>query len=526
MVDRRAGAVALRAAEIARASGVTLAEDLSLWTLAGGRPSVEAVAGEPDELGRLLESSHDERQRQVRGAHYTGPELARALTERALEGHAEPTVCDPACGGGALLLAAGRALAARGEDRAEVVRRLRGVDIDPLAVATTEAALWLWAGARPPCGHLLVADALTDPPDWPPIDVVVGNPPFLGQLARRTTRAEAYTARLRARFGDAVRAYTDTAGLFLLAGCALARAGGTVSMVQPQSVAAARDAAGVRAVVAASARVRDLWVPEGRPFRAAVQVCVVTLDVGGPPAPANGWGAHLARAMGAPPVELGDGPTVHVEGPVGAAFRAEYYGTVPHVREQEDLPAGRPLLTSGLVDLGRSAWGERPARVGGARWERPVVDEAALEGRAADWARRTNGPKLVMATQSRVVEAAPDIDGHFLPGVPLVVAWPSPERLWLVAAVLCSPPVTAWIAARCAGTGLSAHALRLSAGLVREVPLPPDADAWREGTVALETGDLDGFAAAMTAAYGCEDSVAAWWRERCGSAWSPRGPAG
>ncbi|MGQ0832322.1 MAG: N-6 DNA methylase [Microthrixaceae bacterium] len=526
MTDRRAAAVAVRAAEIARAAGVTLSEDLALWRLAGGRPDAEAVAGEPDELGRLLETSHSARERQTRGAHYTSAGLADAIAQRALAGHIEPTVCDPACGGGALLLAAGRVLAHRGEDPLDVLRRLRGIDIDPLAVATTEVALTLWAGAPPPRGHLVVADALTDPPDWSPVDVVLGNPPFLGQLARRTTRTEEYTARLRARFGDAVRAYTDTAGVFLLAGCALVRAGGTVSMVQPQSIAAARDAAGVRAAVATSARLREVWVPEGRPFRAAVQVCIVTLDVGEAPSLASAWGAHLAHAMGAPTVDLAAGPTVLDEGSVGAAFRAEYYGTVPHVHEQEDLPGGRPLLTSGLVDLGRSAWGERPARVGGARWARPVVDEAALEGRAADWARRTSGPKLVMATQSRVVEAVPDIDGRLLPSVPLVVAWPAPERLWAVAAALCSPPVAAWIAARSAGTGLSAHALRLTAGLVRQVPLPPDADAWRAGAAAFEAGDLDRFAAAMTAAYGCDESVSAWWRDRCGSAWSPCGPAG
>ena len=56
-------------------------------------------------------------------------------------------VLDPAVGGGVFLLAAGEAMPG---GRAERVERLRGFDIDPVAVATTRAALALWSGGTEP----------------------------------------------------------------------------------------------------------------------------------------------------------------------------------------------------------------------------------------------------------------------------------------------------------------------------------------------------------------------------------------
>lgn len=525
MVDPRAVAVARRAAELALASGVDLPDDLDLWTLAGGRPDAQPVPGRPEALGDVLEASITSSDRKAAGAHFTPESLATAVVARALEGRPTATVCDPACGGGALLLAAARHQADRGASPLEVVARLWGIDVDPLAVATTEAALALWCGTRPPRGQLVVADALVDPPAIPRVDVVIGNPPFLSQLGAATARGPRATDTLRDRFGSVVRAYTDTAVLFLLAGCDLAVPDGVVAMVQPQSVLAARDAAAVRAALEQRGTLREVWAPPGRPFSAAVEVCVPVLDLGAPGGASHGWSAHLARAHGVPPVQLAGGPTVGDEAVVAAAFRAEYYGLAPHVHEEDSLPIGRPLLTTGLVDLGGHSWGLRPARVGGRRWERPVVDVNSLHGRAAEWVRRTTAPKLVIAGQTAVVEVVVDADGQLVPGVPLVVALAPAVRLSALAAALCSPPVTAWVAQRTAGSGLSSRSIKLSASLVRQVPLPLDVEAWRAGTDAFERRDLPGFAISMTEAYGCGPAIAAWWLARAGSAWSQPVPS-
>ncbi len=513
--------MARRAAELAQALEVVLPDDLALWSLAGGRPTAEPVPGRPEELGELLESSFDPLARRQQGAHFTPEAMAADLVGRALAGRERPSIGDPACGGGALLLAAARHLVARGERPTEVADRLWGADLDSVAVATTEVALTLWAGAPPPVGRVTVADALVDDLGWPPLDVVVGNPPFLSQLDAATTRPPPTTDRLRKRFGPIVQAYTDTSSLFLILACDLTAPGGTVAVLQPQSVLGARDAAGVRAAVDARGRLAEVWFPDDPGFDAAVDVCVPIIEVGeAGDGDGDGWGGHLARANGVPPVALPSDRTLADEATTTAAFRTEYYGMVDHVHEAVDQPRGTPLVTTGLIDLGHCAWGQRPARIGRRRWEQPVLVVGALEGRAADWVRRTGGPKLMVATQTRVVEVVVDEAGEWVPGVPLVVVLAPPDRLWPLAAALAAPAITAWLLERVAGTALTPHSLKVTAALLRGVPLPTNDEAWHHGTEALRDGDLDAFVDAMGVAYGVGVEVGRWWQPRAATVWS------
>lgn len=529
MVDPRARAVARRAEAMAAARKIDLPDDLPLWRLAGGRPGAGAEDGDPEELGELLEAQTRSGERRRLGAHFTPRALARELVTRALEGLDRPVVGDPACGGGAVLLAAARHLVDRGEHPADVVARVWACDVDPLALATTDAALTLWAGTRPPDGRLMVRDALVEDLGWPTLDAILGNPPFLTPLATATGRSDARTRVLRGRFGSSVGPYTDAAALFLLLGCRLVRPGGTVALVQPTSVLANRDAAAVRAAVEEMATIREVHVPAGRAFEAAVDVCIpiVDRDLGGASGPHGGarsartWGRHLASVLGVPSVDLRGAGRLADEAEVLAAFRTEYYGTVPHVHEQEALPTGRPLLTSGVVDLGGLAWGARPARIGGRTWQRPVVDAPALEGRAAAWLARTAGPKVVVATQTKVLEAAVDEDGRYVAGVPLVVARADRARVWHVAAVIGAPAVCAWLHGHAAGSGLSPAALRVSAPQLREVPLPVDRDGWDDGARAFRERELDAYVDAMARAYDVGPDVAAWWLPAARSVWSP-----
>ena len=515
--------MARRAAEQASAAGISLPEHLSIWSLAGGRPTVTAGPGEPGELGDVLESVTPRADRRRQGAHYTPAPLADGLAARALEGRGAVTVADPACGGGALLLAAARMLAVRGQAPARIVERLWGMDVDPVAVATTEVALTLWAGSPPPMGHLVVGDALLDDPGWPPMDVVIGNPPFLGQLTAATAQSPARRRRLQERYGPAVLAYTDVAGLFLVRSCQLAAPTGVVALLQPQSVLGARDAAGVRAAVGSLGRLREVWVPEDPGFEASVDVCVPVIDRG-EDGVVGMWASRLAAAEGVPEVRPATSGCLGDHAVTTAGFRGEYYGLAAEVQEADDFPTGRPLVTTGLIDLGGCAWGQRAARIARRTWRRPVVDPARLTGRAADWAERTRAPKLVVASQTRVVEVAVDEDGTWIPGVPLVAVLASPARLWSFAAALGSPAVSAWLLHRSAGTALTRGGLRLSADLLRRVPLPADDAAWVDGTAAFRARDLDRFAAAMGEAYRVDEAVADWWRARAERVWSPAGP--
>jgi len=114
-----------------------------------------------------------------------------------------------------------------------------------------------------------------------------------------------------------------------------------------------------------------------------------------------------------------------------------------------------------------------------------------------------------------------DETGGLVPGVPLIAVLAPPGRLAPLAAALASPAVTAWALHRVAGTALSPTALKVTASLLREVPLPIDHGAWAAGATAFEAGDLEGFVEAMAAAYDVGPEVGAWWVERARTVWSP-----
>jgi hypothetical protein len=544
----RARAVAVAAVGLATATGRRLPDDLRLWVLAGGRPEVTDTVAEPDaasgaDLAAALEAATGDDRRRANGLHVTPRWLADRLVIRALDGlGAAPavTVCDPACGGGAFLVAAARRLHRRGAERRRVVRHLLwGADIDPVGLAVAEAALALWAGEAPPPGRLVVADALADGdavwPDRPAagFHVVAGNPPFQSQLGRATARTPDQQARLRARYGPAVRAYTDAAWLFLLAGCDLVRPGGRVVLVEPQSLVGARDAAAVRSAVDERARLLDIWVDERPVFAASVRVCAPVLEVGPGRrrSEPNPWSERFADAVGIPrlcsPTSSG---TIADLAEVIAGFRDEYYGLVAAVRERAPADdAVAPLITSGLIDWLGCSWGRRPARFAKRTWRAPVVDLTELEsvgGRAAQrWVARSRVPKLLVATQTRVVEAAVDMSGSWVPSVPVVAVMPhDPADLWRVAAAVASPAATAWLLGRAPGTALARDAIKVAAPDLLALPLPADRGAWDEAAAAaraVTTGPAsespaarDRFLAAATAAYATAPTLPAWWRER------------
>ncbi|MGH9290944.1 MAG: N-6 DNA methylase [Acidimicrobiales bacterium] len=546
--QERARGVAAVAVRLAAATRRRLPDNLRLWALAGGRPEVGNATVDPTvargaDLAAALEAATDTDQRRANGLHVTPRWLADRLVARALEGLGTTpavTVCDPACGGGAFLVAVARRLHRRGADRRRVVRHLLwGADIDPVGLAVAEAALALWAGEAPPAGRLVAADALAAGgalwPDRPAagFHVVVGNPPFQSQLGRATARTPAQQARLRERYGTAVRAYTDAAWLFLLAGCDLARPGGRVALVQPQSLVGARDAAAVRSAVDARARLLDLWVDERPVFAASVRVCAPILEVDperrhGEP---NAWSERFADAVGIPRVRTTSSRTIRDLADVIAGFRDEYYGVAELVREHAvGSGAMSPLVTSGLIDWLGCSWGCRTARFAKRTWRAPVVDLVELEragGRAARrWVARTRVPKLVVATQTRIVEAAVDADGSWVPSVPVVSVVPhDPADLWRLAAAVASPAATAWLLGRAPGTALARGALKVAGPDLLALPLPVDHGAWDEAASAVRVLTAgppspaagDRFLDAAAAAYATPPSLTAWWRGRAGT---------
>ena len=455
--------------------------------------------------------------RRALGAWSTPGPLVEHVLDRVLPapGHGPPpTVLDPACGTGMFLVAAVRRIAAgwRLSRRQAAERCVVGADVQQAAVAAARALLWADTGeAGPPpagwlAGRLRVGDAFAL--DWPAADVVVGNPPYLSPLATATAPTADQVAAWRRRFGTAVSAYTDAAAVFALLALELVAPGGRVGLVLPQSLLSARDAAGARARLAETATLESLWVAGARMFDAAVLTCVATWrarpagdaeplrvrrfagpafaplpdvvtsagDLRGRPT----WAHLVGDAFGVPAVPP---PALAEAGRLGdlartaADFRDQYYGLAPHVHEAADTgprPTEAPLVTTGLIDPARCRWGRRATRFRGQRWARPVVD---LDGLAAtplgSWAGSRLVPKVLVASQTKVLEAVVDAEGAWLPSVPVVSVVAPPDDLWHVAAALSSPLTSAWAAGTYLGAALTTTAIKLSARQVAEVPVPP-----------------------------------------------------
>ena len=473
-------------------------------------------------------TSADERHDQ--GVHHTPPEVVDEVLSLALA-HAAPltdstTVLDPAVGGGAFLLAMAERLPG---DRVAVAGRLHGIDVDPLAVATTRAALALWAGGPVADGTIRVGDGLAaDPFAGRRFDLVVGNPPFLSQLRGGTPRNDTARAEIAGRW-PGVGGYVDDAAAFLLAGVDAALADGTVVMIQPASVLGANDAEPVRARLDASAPPVAMWVDPGRAFAAGVDTValvhrlgseVTSVDVGHRsierPAPRS-WAPLLAASAGVPVVvRPAGGPTLGDVARVTAGFRDQYYGLADAV---VDDPAGaHPLITSGAIDPLRNGWGSRPSRYAKQAFAAPSVVLDRIDPKVAGWFADRLVPKVLVASQTQVIEAIVDPDGVRLPCTPVVSVEPTTEiSVWQIAALLTSPVATAWLVTEAAGTALSASAVRVSASTLAALPLPSDSSAWDAAASAAELGDVEACGRAMLDAHGVDDHggvLLGWWLDR------------
>ena len=372
------------------------------------------------------------------GAWYTPAALVDAVCREAVFAGARSAL-DPACGDGRFLAATGLA-------------DLTGVDIDPRTDFIRDDSLKRdWGGRQ-----------------W---DVVVGNPPFLNQLSSETRRTG------RSRFGGG--AYADAAAEFLALAITLARPGGRVGLVLPQSILAGRDTAGIRRFVDERAALRWMWWSDTPMFDAKVRVWAGVWEVGARP-------GVVRRAVGAdfsaigsvtmPPTWAGllaehdppeaTGRTLGEIATFAADFRDQYYGLVDAV---SDEGIGPPLITSGLIEPGRVLWSERPTRFAKRRFEAPQVDLDRLSPAMRAWAAGRLVSKILIANQTRVIEAVHDPTGAWLPCVPVLTC--VTDRPDAVLAALNSDRANQWVRYHAAGTGLSARAVRLSPSLLASIPI-------------------------------------------------------
>ena len=578
------------------------AQQLDLF---GGGPAEARETSELAELDPDLNShrmgARHERLRELAGtrkqggAYYTPPDVVAQLLELSLEPLLDACgasvervralrVLDPACGSGNFLSAAGDRIRGRlealGLPSAEAAaiaygECLVGIDIDPAAVKLCVESLAHASHGNASAAELkkrivcadaldLVAEAdeLFSSGGWQLLtaavntndgfDLVIGNPPFLSQLASNTVRPEDYTARLRHRFGPAVAELTDTAVLFLLLAVEAAKpAGGVVCLIQPISVLSTRDATAARSETLARTGMKVAWICEDKVFDASVRVCAPVLvrgqvaqevklfrnrafvpagSVSASALEGATWSALLAAAKGVPDRVLLWHDCVRDIASATADFRDQYYGLRGCVLDlaTADDTAFPPLVTSGLLDPAQVLWGDRATKFDKAKYQHPRVDVSKLKPALQEWARSRLCPKLMLATQTKVLEAFVDADGRFVPSVPVItVTADDVSDLWRLGALLSSPPITLVAARRHMGAALSSEALKLSASDVLDLPLPADRDAWTVAaehfrgassavTADVRSAELMSAATMMCAAFGLEDDdeLLAWWSDR------------
>jgi hypothetical protein len=196
---------------------------------------------------------------------------------------------------------------------------------------------------------------------------------------------------------------------------------------------------------------------------------------------------------------------------VVAGFRQHFYGLRGRVSEGG---GGHPLVTSGSIEP--ASWGGRSVRFDGVRYDDPRVALDEVDEPVRSWFASLLRPKVLVATQTRVVEAAVDEMGVVIPSVPVISVMPTdPARVWHLLAVLLSPPVTAWALRSWGGTALSARAMKLGAPQVRAIPLPRSSRPWDDAAALLRDGrDVLAAGARMCDAYGVDEEVHAWWADR------------
>ena len=201
------------------------------------RPLLAEWDAEKTEITAELERAEAARSRPARTKRLNEAERRYRAFLNRLRGF---TVLDPACGSGNFLYLALQALKdlehrvqleaeALGFQRAfpEIgPANVKGIEINPYAAELARVSVWIgeiqwmrrngFGEARDPilkpldtieCRDAILAPDGTEP-EWPPADVVIGNPPFLGNLLV-TTFGEEYVSQLFATYRGQVPAKAD-----------------------------------------------------------------------------------------------------------------------------------------------------------------------------------------------------------------------------------------------------------------------------------------------------------------------------
>lgn len=296
-------------------------------------------------------------------------------------------------------------------------------------------------------------------------DVLLGNPPFLNQVENATTVEKGHASVARIVTGGSAVRYTDVSAMFLLLSRNLLADHGRVALVQPQSLLAAKAAGPVRTELLSDSSLVNIWISNEHLFSASVFTCAPTLLKSGPRRLAL-HRQHSASFISLPPLEVN--------------------------MDELSQEVSRAHLTAEASGI-------------------PSVDIVS-GGTLGPWIDRRRVPKVVLATQTKIIEVLVDEPGEFIASIPLITVMPNDVgRIWHIAASLASPVTCA-------------------------LPIPKDGPGWDHAAALLKVAHtltnedaraqrLLEYARASVSAFGVSAEQAArlfdWWSARFGAAAEP-----
>lgn len=346
------------------------------------------------------------------GAFYTPEPMARVLADFALGASAsgEINLCDPACGTGRLLLAACDLLAARmckslpeREALQLAAQCLFGVDVDARALEACRISIFQRTGVWLGDSQLLCADALSLDfhTTFPEVfarggfDAVVANPPYGSAVSKRLPTD---AIGLRKRFHE-LGGTSDKSSYFASLACRIVNSTGRVALVMPRAFLCASAARHLRENPPNGLGMKVIAeCDSSSEFAGAdVYVCLVGFE----PAIPN---SAVVQAVTQLPRTFAVTASLAV---------GEAYDLRELVYDSED-GKGLKLITTGLIEPGRSMWGKAHCRFLRRRLLFPRVDMASISQR-----RRTQAaqPKMIVAGLSKRIEAYFDAAGEALGSV-------------------------------------------------------------------------------------------------------------
>ncbi len=470
-------------------------------------------------------------ERRSRGVYYTPAEIAQYIAQHTLAPllpcNQAPRILDPACGAGALLVAAYDNLLRSAEQQPhgpvspeQRVRLLKqsiyGCDLDPQAAADArrvlaETALRAQASdtdvfrvADELAANIVCADALIKLPfELGGFDAVVGNPPYVNirQLARN--QSPEYVARLRQTYTTARGAF-DLYVLFIERSLHWLRGGGRFGVIVPNKLGGLDYARACRELLlreTALERVADLspcrafaaagvypWILVGAKQSPPLDQQVTVHRVAAPADLADNTTAPCIaqRALSAAGFVLttgSDARTIHATRaktiPLGelaliecgtAGYRAQQIAAALRERTEDDTeaPGAVEFIVSGNID----PYVIRPGNVRymQRRFRRPELplDSPALSSRQRNLFAR---PKLVLSGMSRRLEAAYDRQGYAL-GVQVYAITAPADELPFLLALLNSRYLSDWFREQFAAKQLSGGYLAINKGQLIRLPVP------------------------------------------------------